>query len=339
MRAEIKEQPARVLAAFGAVGQQAGPLAAAMRGASQVILLGRGSSRSASTYGAWALRTLTGLPAFTTSPAHLAWSASVGSLAGAVVIAVSQSGESTELVAAAARVGELGGRLVVVTNSPSSTLAGLAGADLTVAFLAGAEVAVPATKSFTTSLACLLGIALASRPVLLSEAAEELPGLMAALLDDAAARFDVGDAENLVCAGEGLAEAVGEEGAIKLRETLRRPVAAFETSEFLHGSINSVDCATTVIVAAADEVGRRLADQAAVGARARGARTVSISAAPSSEADCHVRLPDVPAHWAPFLAVLPVQIAALEAAVARGDDPDQPAGLTKVTRIADLAER
>lgn len=337
MRADIAEQPARVREALVAVGRQSDALAAVLRGASQVVLLGRGSSRSASTYAATAFRTLTGLPAFTTSPAHLAWSDSVETLDGTVVIAVSQSGESTEVVAAAARARDLGGRLVVVTNSPSSTLAGLGGPELTVDFHAGAEVAVPATKSFTASLACLLGIALAGRPALLDEATDALPALMADVLDHAGARFDVGDADNLVCAGEGFAESVGEEGAIKLRETLRRPVAAFETSEFLHGSINSVDSATTVIVAAADPLGGRLGDQAAVGARARGARTVSIGASPTSLADCHVRVPEAPAHWAPFLTVLPLQIAALEAAVVRGVDPDQPAGLSKVTLIADAA--
>jgi glutamine---fructose-6-phosphate transaminase (isomerizing) len=161
--------------------------------------------------------------------------------------------------------------------------------------------------------------------------------VMATVLDDGAARVDVGGADNFVCAGEGFAEAVGEEGAIKLRETLRRPVAAFETSEFLHGSINSVDSATTVVIAAADPLGARLGDQAALGARTRGAHTVSIGASPASAADHHVRVPDVPPHWTPFLTVLPLQLAALEAAIARGDDPDRPAGLSKVTRIDDPA--
>ena len=126
---------------------------------------------------------------------------------------------------------------------------------------------------------------------------------------------------------------MGEEGAIKLRETLRIPVASFETSEFLHGNINSVGPCTTLVTVDADPSGRSLAEQAAVGAASRGAATVSIGASASSSAGLHIRIPEVPSHWVPFLAVLPLQRAAREAAIARGEDPDQPPGLSKITRI------
>lgn len=333
MLAEIAEQPARVGAAFAAVEVQAESLAAVVRGARQVILLGRGSSRSASTYASEAFRIFAGVPAYSLSPAHLAWSPVTRNLTGSVVVAVSQSGESTEVIAAARQVLESHVDLVVVTNSPESTLAGLAGPERTVALNAGREVAVPATKSFTTALACLLGIATAADPALLRHAAAGIPELMAQVLADGAARFDVSQAVNLVCAGEGFAESVGEEGAIKFRETLRLPVASFETSEFLHGSINSVDSVTAVVVVAADELGRQLSDQVVEGATDRGARTVSLGSATGSPAEQHVQLPAAPSHWMPFLAVLPIQIAAHGAAMARGHDPDTPLGLTKVTRI------
>lgn len=337
MHAEIAEQPNRVAAAFTGVRDQAPAFAPLVRDARQVLLLGRGSSRSASTYAAEAFRSLAGVPAYSVSPAQLAWSDGGHGLAGTLAIAVSQSGESTEILAAARRVHDSGGDLIVVTNAADSTLAGIAGPDRTVALGAGREFAVPATKTFTTSLACLLGIATAHDMGTLVEAADGIPSLMERVLDDPTLRFDIASARDLVCAGEGFAESVGEEGAIKFRETLRRPVSSFETSEFLHGSINSVNADTAVVVVASDPVGSHVADQVAAGAAERGARTVSLGASPSSPAAQHLRLPDSPAHWMPFLAILPIQLAALDAARALGFDPDKPEGLSKVTRIQELS--
>lgn len=335
MRAEMAEQPGRVRAAFNGASVHAAELGRLVSGARQVLILGRGSSRSASTYAAEAFRSLAGVPAANVSPAHLAWSTS-GSLRGSLVVAVSQSGESTEILAAARAVLDRGADLVVVTNSEASSLAGLVPEPQRLHFRAGPEVAVPATKSFTTSLACLLGLASAARPDLLREAAAAIPDLMAAVLDEESSRVDVSAASDFVCAGEGYAEAVGEEGAIKLRETLSQPVASFETSELLHGSINSVRAGTAVLLAASDRLGEHLSEQAAREAASRGSRTVTVSAADQTSADQHVRIPAVPAHWAAFLAVLPLQRAAHDAALARGLDPDTPAGLTKVTRIEEL---
>ncbi|MFC6237292.1 SIS domain-containing protein [Longivirga aurantiaca] len=333
MAAEMAEQPERVRAALAGVREQGGVLAPLVASAREVLVLGRGSSRSAGTYAAEALRTFAGVPASTTSPAHLAWSQQ-RRLDGTLVVAISQSGESTEIIAAARRALELGANLVAVTNSPASELAGLAGPRQTIHFRAGNEIAVPATKSFTSSLACLLGLAMAHTPTGLVDAEAELPQLMAELLADPDATFTLDGTTDIACAGEGFAEAVGEEGAIKLRETLRIPVASFETSEFLHGSINSVRPRSTLVTVDADPSGRSLAEQAAVGAASRGAATVSIGASATSSAGRHIRIPQVPSHWVPFLAVLPIQRAAREAAIARGEDPDRPPGLSKITRIA-----
>ncbi len=332
MAAAISEQPARVRAALAGVQGQAAAIAPLVSGAREVRVLGRGSSRSAGTYAVEALRTFAGVPASSMSPAHLAWSPQ-RRMDGALVVAISQSGESTEIVAAARRALELGADVIAVTNSEGSELATLAGSSRTILFRAGSEIAVPATKTFTSSLACLLGLATAHDPSLLAEAEALLPRLMTEVLSDPEATFDLQGTTNIVCAGEGFAESVGEEGAIKLRETLRIPVASFETSEFLHGSINSVGPSTTVVTVAADPSGTQLSEQASVGGAERGAASVSIGVAASSAADRHIRIPEAPAHWIPFLAILPLQRAARDGALARGADPDRPTGLSKITRI------
>jgi glucosamine--fructose-6-phosphate aminotransferase (isomerizing) len=337
MRAEMAEQPDRVADALDGVRAGADHLAKELAGARSVVLLGRGSSRSAGTYGVHALRTLAGKPAFQLSPAELGWGGQGVDLSDALVVAISQSGESREVLAAAERVVEQGARLLVVTNSPGSALGQLARDEQSVLDChAGRERAVPATKSFTTTLACLLGLALAAQPERLDEARRRLPTLMRDVLDDSRARFDLTGLAGFVLTGEGYAESVAEEGAIKIRETLRTLVASLETSEFLHGSVNSVTAGNGVVAIGADPLGRHLAEQAVAEAGQRGATTVYVAPGQDALADQRVPLPDAPPEWVPFLAVLPIQRAAHDAALALGLDPDSPAGLNKITRISEL---
>lgn len=336
MSSEILEQPARVAAALRGVTEQAETLAGLLGAADFVVVLGRGSSRSAATFATEALRTLAGKPAFCMSPAQLGWGSTALDLRRALVVAISQSGESSEVLVAARRALADGARLLVVTNSASSTLAGLVPRTHVLECHAGAELAVPATKSFTTSLACLYGLAIAANPGLLAEAAQSLPAAIGRVIDDETARFDATGARQYILVGEGYGEAVAEEGAIKLRETLQICATSFEASEFLHGSINSAGPDTMVVTIAADGLGARLAEQVIRQAAARGARTVSIGGVITGIADFVIRLPDTAPEWAPFLAVIPIQMAAHATCLAAGRDPDAPPGLTKITRIAEV---
>jgi glutamine---fructose-6-phosphate transaminase (isomerizing) len=336
MLSEIREQPERVQDAFASALPQLDRVAAAVAGAKFVLLLGRGSSRSAATYGARAIRVCADRPALLASPAELGWGEWNMPLDDALVIAISQSGESREMVAAAEQVRERGGRLLVVTNTLDSTLAGLAeSAEDVLACKAGAEIAVPATKSFTTSLACLLAIANAGKPQLVEQARDELPALIQSVIDDErVADVDLTGLDGgFVLAGEGYGEAIAEEGAIKLRETLLLPCASFETSEFLHGSINSSSQGMGVITVDTDPVSRELAADVAKGAAERGATTLHIGEAAIEGAAQWVPLPSAPSEWTAFLSVLPIQLAARSTALAAGLNPDQPEGLNKITLI------
>jgi glucosamine--fructose-6-phosphate aminotransferase (isomerizing) len=337
MRAEMAEQPERVAAALSGALEAADHLARTVRDAESVVLLGRGSSRSAATYGVHAMRVLAGKPAFQLSPAELGWGQAALSLGGSLVVAISQSGESREVLAAAEQALAQGSHLAVVTNSPTSPLARLAThPDSVLDCRAGQEIAVPATKSFTTTIACLLALASAGSPQRTAQALRELPGLMQGVLDDPCARFGFGELSGFVLAGEGFAESVAEEGAIKIRETMRTLVASLEASEFLHGSVNSVRSGNGVVTIGADPLGAHLARQATQEAGRRGASTVFIGPTGTTSADQHVFLPEVPAEWVPFLAILPIQQAARDTAIEAGFDPDRPSGLNKITRIEDL---
>ena len=335
MLAEIREQPQRVHDAFTTALPHADRIRAAIASAPFVVLLGRGSSRSAATYGARAIGAIAGRPALVASPAELGWGEWGLPLEGAVVVAVSQSGESREMVAAAERARDRGAVLLVATNTPGSTLAGLASSsEHVLEFSAGAEYAVPATKSFTTSLACLLAAASAARPDDIRRARDQLPDLLQRVLDrSGSGDADLSGLDGYVLAGEGYGEAVAEEGAIKLRETLRVPASSFEASELLHGSINSCGPGLGVITVETDALSRALASGVVHEAAARGATTVHIGASRATGVGRWIVLPATEPAWAPFLAVVPLQLAARAAALARGLDPDQPEGLSKVTLI------
>jgi glucosamine--fructose-6-phosphate aminotransferase (isomerizing) len=335
MLAEMREQPRRVHDAFSAALPQLDHLGSILQRSELAVLLGRGSSRSAATYGARALRVLARRPAFVASPADLGWGEWTLPLDRAVAIAISQSGESREMLSAAERARERGATLLVVTNTTDSTLAGLAESpEHVLSYCAGAERAVPATKTFTASLACLLAIACAGRRDDVERARDELPGLIQTVLEGTGpVARELAGAREFVLAGEGYGEAIAEEGAIKLRETLRRSVASFETSELLHGSINSSGAETGVITLETDELSLGLAREVVRAANDRGATTVHVGATEIAGADAWIPLPVAPPAWAALLAVLPIQLAARSSALAQGLDPDQPEGLNKVTLI------
>lgn len=338
MQSEMAEQPGRVAAALEAGAYQATHLNRMMQAAPRsVVLLGRGSSRSAATYGVHALRTLAGKVAYQVSPAELGWAEHPPNLRDALVVAISQSGESREILAAAERAVAQGSSLLVVTNSPSSALARIVDDPRSVLDCrAGRESAVPATKSFTTTLACLLTLALAPAPDALDKAKYRIPLLMQEALENTDARLDLTGLSGFVVTGEGFTESVAEEGAIKLRETLGTIVASLETSEFLHGSVNSVYPGSGVVAIGASSLDNYLAQQALIGANARGATTGYIGPDAFAPVDTYARIPEIPAAWSPFLAILPLQRAAYEAALAVGSNPDTPAGLSKITRIGEL---
>lgn len=336
MLSEMFEQPNRVKETLSNSLQNIEHFDRLLSQATFVALLGRGSSRSAATYGVHLLRNISGKIAFQLSPAEIAWKASKLNFAGGLVIAISQSGESAELVAAAKKITSLGAKLLVITNSPNSTLANQVGDEKDLLYcLAGVERAVPATKSYTSTLALLFALAFASHTHKIEDAIQHLPRAMANILESETFAVNLTGMDGFVLAGESYAESVAEEGAIKIRETLSTLVSSFETSEFLHGSVNSIRPKNGVIIISGDVFGKGLASQAIVEAGKRGATTISIGTSYIEAADQNVIIPSFDVEWLPFLSILPVQRAAHNAAIQLGLDPDIPVGLTKVTRVSE----
>jgi glucosamine--fructose-6-phosphate aminotransferase (isomerizing) len=335
MTAEMAEQP-RVL---GALAARRGELAAEVRAAlgtaapTGIVLVARGSSDNAAVFGRYVLELATGRPVALAAPSLVTRYGVRDRLDGWLAVGVSQSGRTPEIVSVLEHFGAAGATTVAVTNDRDSALARVAAATIDTA--AGAEKAVPATKTVTAQFAAfaVLAEALATGDARLpwdDATWAALPGAVEELLaDDAAARAAatvVGDAQGLVAIARGLLLGAALEAALKVKEMTGILAEGASAADFLHGPIAVVRRELPVLTLSAG--GPAAADVAefADAARARGGRVLAIG--PGGD------LP-IPAAIGDGLAAIPAivraQQLAREISLLRGIDPDSPFGLSKVT--------
>jgi glucosamine--fructose-6-phosphate aminotransferase (isomerizing) len=338
MAQEIAEQPAAVRRTLAALLPQRAELAELFAGRRRVLFAARGSSDNAAVYGRYLLETHAGVAGGLVSPSVATHYRSRLDLSDALVVSVSQSGATEEIVATQAWARTCGAATVAVANVPDAPL--VAAADLALVTAAGPELAVPATKSYLAQLVAMavLGTALAPDPTALDAAldrvATEVERLLAhrAGVEDAAAVLH--HASYAVVTGRGLLMGTALETALKLEETCLRPVRGYSYADLRHGPISVVTSGmTAVLVAAQDgpllspmvELARDLAD--------RGATIVGIGGDGAFAGACtlHVPGPDLPEPLAPLGAIVPAQLVVEALARRLGLDPDNPRGLAKVT--------
>ena len=302
-----------------------------------VVIAARGSSDNAARYAQYLFGAHNRLPVCLATPSLYTVYGAGPSLVGALVVGVSQSGRSPDIVAVLEAGRRDGALTVAITNEPDSPLA--QAAEHVLPLGAGPERAVAATKTYTASLGAL---AMLSAALEASEARrEELTRLPAALaaaleangaLDDAVARYRY--AEQFVVVGRGFNYSTAFEVALKMKETSYLIAEPYSPADLLHGPVAMIDRGFPALVIAPS--GRVLSDLAALmGTLAeRHAELVAISDEASILARARVglRLPSgVPEWLSPLVAVLPGQLFAVALARARGLDPDSPRGLSKVT--------
>jgi fructoselysine-6-P-deglycase FrlB-like protein len=339
MRAEIGQQPAAVAATLDALLPLAGDLERLAAPCRQVLFIARGSSDNAAVYGQYLCSVRAGRLATLASPSvATAYRARVD-LDGVLAVSVSQSGRTEEIVATQDWARECGARTVAVTNGEGSPLAERA--DLALVTRAGDELAVPATKTYTTQLAALalLGLALAGDRAGL-ERLREVPVAIEQALGAAAAAEAIADrltyVQRLVVSARGYAYAIARELALKLEEACYVTALGLSYADLEHGPIAVVDAATPALLLAAER------DAAMLGAmtelarrcRAEGAHVYGIGGVDAFSAACHAALPDpgLPAELAPLTLVVPGQLLTEALARAKGIDPDAPRALRKVTQ-------
>jgi glucosamine--fructose-6-phosphate aminotransferase (isomerizing) len=327
MAAEMAEQPhvlAGVLRRAEADGEAIRavlphPLAGTM-------FLARGSSDNAAVFGRYLAELRSGRPAGLMAPSLYTRYHAAVDWSGFLVVALSQSGATPEIVRTCADLQAAGAVVIGLTNLAGSPLAQVVDCQLLAE--AGPERAVPATKTVTAQLALLVTVtsALSADLPRSGEAGElaGLPGAVAGVLDDPgparqlAAKWQ--GLDRLVVAGRGLAYAAALETALKIKETTGILAEGISTADLLHGPIATVYAgAPVLLIEGGGPADTDLADLRNLLA-ARGAGQAGLP------------LPQgLPETAQVIAAVVRGQQLARELALARGADPDAPAHLSKVT--------
>ncbi len=340
MAADIDEQPAafaRLLTTehAGAIAQVAAAIAE--HGPRHVVFTARGTSDHAALYGAYLTEIRLGLPAGLASPSSVTAYGARPDLSAALVVGVSQSGGSPDLTEVLRAARDSGALTLAVTNAPDSPLADVA--ELSVDIAAGHERAVAATKTYTAELLALLMLVEGIRggdgalPADERAALDLLPELAARTLADEtpaqlAPRYRF--AAQLVTTGRGYAYPTAREAALKLMETSYLPALAFSGADLLHGPLAMTDPDVPVLAVVGSGPGGRAMGEVLPRLGERRAEVVVVGSA-DVPATTRIAVPEVDERYAPLLDILPLQRLALALALARGEDPDAPRGLRKVT--------
>jgi glutamine---fructose-6-phosphate transaminase (isomerizing) len=339
---EIREQPEalqRFLDAERDAPQRLASLADPTR-VRTVLIAARGSSDNAARYAQYLLGVHHGLPVALATPSVLTVYGREPRLSATLVVGVSQSGRSPDIVAVLDAAQRQGQPTLAVTNDPASPLAAVATEVLPLH--CGPERSVAATKTYLTSLAALalLSAALetASERGRRMAALHAVPEAVAATVDAAFGRAEgfarYASINRCMVVGRGFNYGTAFEISLKLKELTGIVAEPFSPADLLHGPIAAVGQGFPVLLLAPEEPSLAGIRQVLAPLARRGADLLVISGAPDvlQQATTPLPLPRQPASWlTPLVSVVPGQVMALRLAQERGADLDHPPGLTKVT--------
>jgi glucosamine--fructose-6-phosphate aminotransferase (isomerizing) len=307
-----------------------------------VVIAARGTSDNAAQFGRYLIEITTGTPVSLAAPSIVTLYKQGLELRGALVVGISQSGESTDTNAVLSNARKRGAITVGVTNDPRSTMARTAEYALLVH--AGEERSVAATKTYTGQLLALYLLAGALGGSVREEDLRRIPGWVKTILQQEARIAEAVERyrfmSGTVTVGRGLNYANALEFGLKLMETCYVLAERFSAADLMHGPIAIVDRAFPVFVFAPpgptwpsiSRVLKRLAELKADtlvitdGGNAKAlksARTLEIPAPPRAE------IGDL---YTPIPYIIPAQLFAAHLARIKGLDPDRPRTLSKITR-------
>jgi glucosamine--fructose-6-phosphate aminotransferase (isomerizing) len=337
MRREIAEQGATVAGTLAEVRRRADAIRTLAAGRRRVLLVARGSSDNAAVYGRYLVETRLGLPAALAAPSVATHYRARLDLGDTLVVSLSQSGRTEEIVEVQRWATRLGAATVAICNDAASPLA--MEADVPLAIQAGEERAVPATKSYTgqlTALAALVEVLDDEHGLTaaLDRVAGEVTRLEAAEEGVAAAVDLLAGSDEVLVTSRGLAFGTALETALKLEETCLRPVRGLSYADLRHGPIAVVRRGlTAIVIAAPDGPMLEPLTELATDLTGRGARVLTIGGDERLAATSayHVPGPDLPEPVAPIALIVPAQLVVEALARRLGLDPDSPTGLSKVT--------
>ncbi len=251
MAAELREAPAAVRRQANSLAAPLAELVArlARRPPDVVVTCARGSSAHAATFAKHLIERHLGIPVAAAAPNIATIYRQPLRLRGQLLLTISQSGSSDDLVETTGAARIAGALTVAIVNDPESPLA--SASEIVLPMAAGPELSVAATKSFIASLAAVLRLSAhwAGDHKML-RACEQLPDRLddAAHLDWSEALGPLAKATSLVAIGRGPTLAIAREAALKLKETCALHAEAFSSAEFRHGPIALVSSTYPLLV-------------------------------------------------------------------------------------------
>lgn len=302
---------------------------------SYALLAARGTSDNAARYAQYLWGHQNRLSVALAAPSLFGPLLGPPNLAHALVVGISQSGESPDLVAVVAEGRRQGRPTLAITNNRDSPLAQVA--DRVLELRAGTELAVAATKTYTTELVAIAQLSAAiSKDVEMSRSLDLVPGLVDRVVGvsepirTAAAAMKMVD--RCVVLGRGYHQATAFEWALKMAELTYVVAQPFSTADFRHGPLAMVEPGFAVM--AVSTVGPLHAEVTGVLTEvlARGAEVVAITDDPECPAKHSILLPASPDWLSPIVSIVAAQTFTYNLAIAKGLDPDKPRGLQKVTK-------
>lgn len=337
---EINEQPQRIAGLLAAQKPSVLKIAEAIRQRQieYVFLAARGTSDNAGRYANYLLGAMNGLPLALATPSLFTYYHQPPRLKNALVIGISQSGQSPDIVSVIEEGKKQGCLTLAITNEPHSPLADLA--EFVLDIQAGAEKAVAATKTYTTELMAVAMLAAALNPDQKNwQELENVAGWMQQALEQndfiaqAVQRYRY--INQTVVLGRGFNYATAFEWALKLKELTYIVAEPYSSADFQHGPIAMLDQGFPVMVVASQgkvfdsmlQMAKRLKDEIQ-------AELIVISNQPSALAlaQMPISIPaDVPEWLSPLINILPAQLFANHLTLAKGYNPEQPRTIHKVT--------
>jgi glucosamine--fructose-6-phosphate aminotransferase (isomerizing) len=329
---EAAQAPAAVRAQLAANDAVTTRLAARLRRSPPraVVTCARGSSDHAATFARYLIETRLGLLTSSAAPSVSSVYEAAPDLAGTLLLTISQSGASPDLLAVVSQARAAGAHIVALVNAPGSPLAQLA--DELLPLHAGAEQSVAATKSYIASLAAIVQLVAAwSGDASLGAALREAPEQLARAWqqDWSAAIARLTPASNLYVIGRGLGLGVAQEAALKFKETCGLHAEALSAAELRHGPMALVRAGFPLLLFTQNDESRAGVMQLAAELATQGADVLLAGARVTHTTE----LPTEGAHPViePLLIAQSFYRMANGLSVARGHNPDAPPHLSKVT--------
>ena len=297
-----------------------------------VVVCARGSSGHAATFAKHLIERHVGIPVAPAAPSIVTLYSGQLRLHGQLFLAISQSGQSDDIVEYAMMAKRAGAITAAIVNDTRSPVA--ACCDLVLPIDAGSELSVAATKTFVGALGVLLRLVAAwTKDRMMANALDELPDrvMAATSLDWSAAERVFAASESLATIGRGPTLAIAREAALKLKEIGNVHAEAFSGAEFLHGPVSLVDTRFPLLLFIPGDAAAGGMRALAADLRQKGASVWTTEAGDPARG----QLPILPPRHPDVDAVCLIQsfyALAIRVAKSRGIDIERPRHLQKVTR-------